>query len=391
MSRAGKRNDKNRPTAIYGLISKNILNFPLGFDPITSVEVHRDPENNDFWICLCEGPEIVACLPHTTPSNLRRPPYAIDLALISLLIAEARISLQTFAHEYAQRQGRKAIDTQARKIDYHKKQLSEWRAAQECGEKVGPPPRREVVGKFMNGSDKADELVRSAGRIEYSKARRRARRKKPPKIVTVTFRSLRQLIERLGLTATTYNRARVMESLQYLSLISLDYESWHDPKVGKIHRMLLPPISQVYAKSNSQVKLDINGQWVDTRNGFYAKVPLPIPTRSATTCNLYMRLWAFRWGIVGAQRIAFGKLCEALGIQMDDSQDHITRAFYRALDQVNTHLQKLDREALEKDGLEIPEYFKLREVNKERQIVQVVGSVRPKSDPALDGLEGEWN
>jgi hypothetical protein len=152
-------------------------------------------------------------------------------------------------------------------------------------------------------------------------------------------KSKRALLKLAGLSTGQNNRNRLDEALQALS-----------KPIGKS-----PPLIKKYKVAHGSVWITIYSSWLDDG---YVRVPMPLPRRPV---ELALYLWLHhldpRYGKRDGGEISLQRLSIILGLH---HTHHIKRALRRALGAINSHLSKLDIESCAKDGLDVPERYRMK-------------------------------
>ena len=104
--------------------------------------------------------------------------------------------------------------------------------------------------------------------------------------VRVRFPSQAHILRALGYPVDSRHRERLADSLSYWSKLTVRYRRWHEH--GQKIEKVLPPQVRKFDLSG-QVVIDVDDDWLDTCDGYYVAVRLPLP-RDASVLNVVIWL-----------------------------------------------------------------------------------------------------
>lgn len=98
---------------------------------------------------------------------------------------------------------------------------------------------------------------------------------------TITF-TRGKLLERIGLTDHSKNRASVDDAITLWSRMQISFHKWYFPRInGQLPPngpRTLPPPAKEYAKTTRGIRITLHPIWTDlTAHGYFARAAMPLP------------------------------------------------------------------------------------------------------------------
>jgi hypothetical protein len=282
------------------------------------------------------APAEFVCLPHNVLEN---PPIShrhtsarcqyvsrFEFSVLSALLVAARSTLDKERHRQALAAGKRTIKRE--KAD-HERYMAELREAIRCWrrhESVPLPIRHHTFEPSTTKPTKYKLALKFAGEAGYERHLKKLRRQPAPEVIAVELS--RYVVLRLAGLATNGTNLRALDQ----ALDRLMHPVGSDGGV-LIGWQQLPA---------NQLRLQVRGHWLP--NGHYQQVPMPLPMKSSTALSLYLFLHFVNPGRSFTKRgIDPKRLYKKLGIPIKHGRAAAIRAFERAFDLVNAHVDLGDK------------------------------------------------
>jgi hypothetical protein len=311
-----------------------------------------------------------ACLPYEIcESMLNHDLTPFELAIMGTIISMARLEHVEHMHFDAfHSDGKDGIEAELELHRQHGEDREHVHRMNRDGVSIPTPKRYHdfAIDRPRVKPVQLGKSIKLSGSKRYRDGMRR--RRAEPKPDVISFETSRyELLKATGLKQATRNRR------------SLDAALATFGKPIRIGRRKYCRLLDVEELPSGRIVLRVKGGWLDVQ---YARVPLPLPTKSAAATGL---LLLYRMTYRGQREYLFETLCNNLKIEGTPWRRR--RAFHRVLDILNhRYLPALDRDGLRKKlqrGIKMPPAFELRP-NDDGTKVSIVGIDRappPMSKP----------
>jgi hypothetical protein len=374
--RRSRRSHSDGP--FYALVNKNLLNFPLArddkFPPAwgdrPAPSIWKLPEDGDYSeFEIHDGITLVCHHENEEELKLRRCPTALDMKVLLLLLAMRTMALSPHRHKEAFRRGSETMD----QITSSLREGTVQERRHRLGEYIG--------GRFV------PRTIKEQAKAAYRQGWKDAARGPSPKEITVDFDSWATVSRWVGISPSSRSAQALRDSLRFWSLTKIRYDCWFSkggvraPRtVGPIVRSLKNP-----RKPRGALSVVVSGDAFDTASGYYARVPLHLPTRSATATNLIFWLLAFQRSEAAAPSRSLDNLVDVLGIPAKYDSE-ASRGLDRALDVVNSWYATQDADKWSKAKIELPAGVRIAQ-GKTARTMKLVFDRRTKPDE--NGFSGD--
>ncbi len=184
--------------------------------------------------------------------------------------------------------------------------------------------------------------IKAAGSAAYHKMRE-ARPGPNSEIQFTTTRSA--LLRHAGFSNSSKELARVEPALDRLCRpVLVGKERWAAPLHGWRE------------VGGGKLEITVSGVW--SPGSRYTRVPMPLPAAGPVVLALYLFLWGVDTSGSNTTGIAFAALCKRIGISTRRASN-ATQTLTRALHLINAHLDKLPRDELSAQDINIPSEFEI--------------------------------
>lgn len=289
------------------------------------------------------APPVFACLPREL---LIDPPVGqlepFDLAIACGLLACGRRMIDQARHEAALKAGSDLIANERALGANFKEEWKRKRRAKPGDEDYILPHRIHTYNVLGNSKprDKTPEAIKKAGQFGYKRAKNSLRREAAPDQTISLSRSA--ILRLAGLSSDGKNLGKIDEALNRLT------------KNIRLPDGALAPLITSKTRKSDHFEIRLCGAWFDPPFG---KVPLPIPTRSRAAAALYLFIAGIKTYASNRRASTFKSLCVRLGIPITGAGSVARRSIDRALDVVNSHVQRrLPIRKLAQHGIKIYTY-----------------------------------
>jgi hypothetical protein len=312
------------------------------------------------------GRALYATLPRAFAFDARHHDLdPVELVIVAGLLTAARFARGDELHAMAFGTGQKAIKKERRLADQHKSDWQKTHAIRRRGQ-FAPAPKRDHVHKLPTyKAGRTRKTLKAAGAFGYKHSKVHYRKRPPPDRVTLSI-SKSRLLTIAGLSRDGSNLARLNQALDKFC------------KPIKVDGCEMPPLlHSIEEQPSGKLLLDVSGDWLAMQ---FIRVPLPVPTRSPVATALYLFLLCIPTGPHEKGHASLKTLCQRIGINVKKWRQ---RAFDRALDIVNDHLERLDGDALRESKIKIPAAYKVVPVDEYR--IRLQGIARPSGPDDFSG------
>ncbi len=377
---------EKKPKVLYAQINKNFLNMPLARDVRTAPEWWFSKKPGRWFCNVSRNPKVTLWLPSWTDEGLYRCPTARDMNVFTYLLGAGTLAMEPARHEHGFAEGKRYMESVQDSREQRSRDIKE-------GEVESLWADRWLYAEDGKAWEKPE--VR-AGRHGYKLGRAKAKELPPPEFVEVSIRSWAALSRTLGYSPNDPKVHRALEvSLRYWQNLSLGFFKWYVSKKfqhGQPHiRRILPPLIRslnLPKSGRGKITISLRGEWIDSSQGNFAKIPVPIPKRSAAAVNLAFFLSAYSPSGATAPVRDLKTFCEKMSIPTD-TESGANAGLDRALDVVNDWLSALDKEELTKARIKLPDSYRIDAVGDGN--IKFIGQWHHKDvdEDALTGESGE--
>lgn len=254
---------------------------------------------------------------------------AFEMAIAATLLMLARQSLATDRHRAALNAGAEAIMRERKLANDFKNQ---WKIvntqrskgldtkAPQRSHAFGVAPAENAQGERYRSYKPQSKTIQIAGRKGYKKGRAKETKNVLPEVIPVCI-SARRLLGLANQATGGSDIGRLKQALDKLSR-----------PVGD-----LPPLIEEWEDSNG-LKVLVSTSWSQKP---FARVPMPLPTRSLIAQRLYLLLHTLDTGSP-FKAMSFATLCDRIGVGKRSGSRRAGDTVNRALETVNEHLSRLE-------------------------------------------------